>query len=166
MSPSHQIKMPLTFLSLAPVQSSSYPKLPAPLVAKSPVENDLNAAAIKPVEIPGPSVQFTARRHSSTGSVGSQRFLKLGPVHGGNNGEDDYAIEEWTIQTAYIFHPNGIVSFGVGGKLVFCILKVWVPYLNIIHLSFFFFFFCLLFFSFFFLLFSPLLFFFLFFIRN
>jgi len=90
---SYQIQRPLTFLSLAPVQSSSYPKHPVPLVAKSPVES---AAAIKPADhiITGPSVQFTARRHSSTSSLGSQRFLKLGPVHGGDSGGDDYAIEE------------------------------------------------------------------------
>lgn len=94
-----QISRPLTFLSLAPVHSASYPKAPASPVVKSPVENNLVAAseAPKPADniITAPSVQFTARRHSSTSSIGSQRFLKLGPVHwGGNSGEDDYAIEE------------------------------------------------------------------------
>jgi len=94
------IQRPATFLSLAPVQSASYPKAPASPAAKSPVESSLTAAATetpKPADniITEPSAQFTARRHSSTSSVGSQRFLKLGPVHwGGNSGEDDYAIEE------------------------------------------------------------------------
>lgn len=99
-APRGHIQRPLTFLSLAPVQSASYPKAPASPVTKSPVESNLAAAATetpKPVDniITGPTVQFTARRHSSTSSVGSQRFLKLGPVHwGGNTGDDDYAIEE------------------------------------------------------------------------
>ncbi|RPB25267.1 hypothetical protein L211DRAFT_822773 [Terfezia boudieri ATCC MYA-4762] len=80
------IQRPATFLSLAPVQSASYPKAPTSLAVKSPPADNI---------ITEPSVQFTARRHSSTSSVSSQRFLKLGPVHwGGNSGEDDYAIEE------------------------------------------------------------------------
>jgi len=88
-APRAHIQRPLTFLSLAPVQSASYPKAPA-----SPVGA---ATTAKPADniITGPPAQFTARRHSSTSSIGSQRFLKLGPVHwGGNSGEDDYAIEE------------------------------------------------------------------------
>ncbi|KAF8415112.1 hypothetical protein EV426DRAFT_579118 [Tirmania nivea] len=94
------IQRPVTFLSLAPVQSASYPKAPTSPASTSPVEQSLAAAvteAPKPTDniITGPSAQFTARRHSSTSSVSSQRFLKLGPVHwGGNSGEDDYAIEE------------------------------------------------------------------------
>lgn len=91
------IQRPATFLSLAPVQSASYPKAPASPAAKSPAESSLPAAVTetpKPADniITEPS-QFTARRHSSTSSVASVRFLKLGPVHwGGNSGEDDYAI--------------------------------------------------------------------------
>jgi len=90
-APRGQIQRPVTFLSLAPVQSASYPKAPQSPVAATTTE------AAKPADniITGPSAQFTSRRHSSTSSIGSQRFLKLGPVHwGGNSGEDDYAIEE------------------------------------------------------------------------
>ncbi|KAI5807676.1 hypothetical protein DFH27DRAFT_547251 [Peziza echinospora] len=82
----HHIQRPLTFLSLVPVQSESYPK--APPAAKSPVQENMNI-------ITAPAVIVPARRHSSTSSVNSQRFLKLGPVHwGGETGGDDYAIEE------------------------------------------------------------------------
>lgn len=93
-APRGHIQRPITFLSLAPVQSASYPKAPqSPVAAAAPAATE----AAKPADniITGPSAQFTSRRHSSTSSIGSQRFLKLGPVHwGGNSGEDDYAIEE------------------------------------------------------------------------
>ena len=124
-STQHHIKRPVTFLSLAPVHSQSYPKAPASPVAKSPVENNL-AAAAKPADgiITAPTSPVTTRRHSSTGSVGSQRFLKLGPVHwGGDNGGNDYAIDEW----ARVFYTFGIC---------FCL-----NYGNLESLAFFFFFF-------------------------
>lgn len=91
---SHHIKRPLTFLSLAPVHSDSYPKTPASPTAKSPVEAPVAVEKVDTV-ITGPVVSATARRHSSTSSVGSQRFLRLGPIHGnGDPSVDDYAIEE------------------------------------------------------------------------
>lgn len=92
---SHHIKRPLTFLSLAPVHSDSYPKTPASPTAKSPVEAPVAVEKIeKPTDtiITAP-VSATARRHSSTSSVGSHRFLRLGPIHG-NGDSDDFAIEE------------------------------------------------------------------------
>ncbi|KAI1392717.1 uncharacterized protein F4822DRAFT_425923 [Hypoxylon trugodes] len=54
-------EQPLTFLSLAPTTSASYP----------------TAQSIKPAMHP--------RRSSSQSSVGSLRFLKLGPVHYGEH---------------------------------------------------------------------------------
>ncbi|KAF8474271.1 hypothetical protein BDZ91DRAFT_789894 [Kalaharituber pfeilii] len=94
----YHIKRPETFLSLAPVHSDSYPKSPTSPTTKSPVESNLTAAVstAKPADniITAPVVPSTARRHSSTSSIGSQRFLKLGPVHWGADNGDDYAIEE------------------------------------------------------------------------
>ncbi|KAI1077381.1 hypothetical protein F5B20DRAFT_583378 [Whalleya microplaca] len=57
----HRKDQPSTFLSLAPTTSSSYP----------------TAQSIKPAH--------TSRRSSSLSSVGSLRFLKLGPVHYGEH---------------------------------------------------------------------------------
>ncbi|KAI0021102.1 hypothetical protein F4780DRAFT_778852 [Xylariomycetidae sp. FL0641] len=56
-------RRPSTFLSLAPATSGSYP----------------SASNIKPA---GP------RRSSSVSSVGSLRFLKLGPVHWGEHPDE------------------------------------------------------------------------------
>lgn len=65
----------MTFLSLAPTTSASYPTAPQP---KSPVETEM---AMK------------QRRSSSEGSTG-RRFLKLGPVHfGEGDGMGDWSEE-------------------------------------------------------------------------
>ncbi|KAF3151689.1 hypothetical protein TWF225_001625 [Orbilia oligospora] len=100
-------RRPSNFLVLAPVTSESYPSAPRPqratimtyskdneeAIASSPELGP--SAAILPVE---PMVLKTRRSTSvsSTSSEGRRlRFLKLNPVHwGGEEGEDDYAIEE------------------------------------------------------------------------
>lgn len=68
------------FLTLAPIQSSSYPASPvgSPAITATP-----NAA-----------VEEAIKRSSSVSSTCSEagfRFLKLGPKHGGEPASSDYA---------------------------------------------------------------------------
>lgn len=99
------IARPTNFLSLAPVQSASYPRSqpPTPAATKSGDAPILSPAlASPPKNGTGPSADeiaavLKARRSSSVSSDGSEkkRFLKLGPVFwGGEPGVGDWAEEE------------------------------------------------------------------------
>ncbi|KAI9714563.1 MAG: hypothetical protein M1812_006368 [Candelaria pacifica] len=102
-----------SFLSLAPVQSASYPTTPASTPGNSkrgseqatPGSSNSQPAIASPTDnmaAPSPSEIATAlktTRSSSTSTVdsdtlGRNRFLKLGPVHwGGDPGVSDWADE-------------------------------------------------------------------------
>ncbi|KAF8539396.1 hypothetical protein BDD12DRAFT_805375 [Trichophaea hybrida] len=96
------IRRPSTFLSLAPVKSSSYPKAPPPqspqVVPAVVPASVLEVAPISPALSPSDTELklVPVHRTSSVSSVGDkQRFLKLGPVFwGGIPGENDFAIED------------------------------------------------------------------------
>jgi len=103
-------RRPSNFLVLTPVLSDSYPS--APKVGRRPVitfpakgESTEEAIASSPLlspttdVIPVEPMAVKTRRSTSVSSTSSEgrrlRFLKLNPVHwGGEEGEDDYAIEE------------------------------------------------------------------------
>jgi len=91
----HQ-RRPSNFLVLTPVLSDSYPKRRSSVSTKSEASPILSPTTdIIPVE----PMAFKTRRSTSVSSTSSEgrrlRFLKLNPVHwGGEDGEDDYAIEE------------------------------------------------------------------------
>jgi hypothetical protein len=85
-----------TFLSLAPTTSASYP------VAKSPPKSPVQAPTIPTQQTTSAETvsavipeSVKTRRSSSLSSDGSakRRFLKLGPVHGGEAGE---GLGDWS----------------------------------------------------------------------
>jgi hypothetical protein len=93
------IMRPSTFLTLAPVSSSSYPKAPpkSPELVPSAVPSAvLEVAPISPSLSPTDTElkPVPVHRTNSVSSVSDKnRFLKLGPVFwGGIPGENDYAI--------------------------------------------------------------------------
>jgi len=88
------------FLSLAPVLSSSYPSQPA---SRSSSLSSVDASALAGQPEPEQAVDLTSsaepsdqmvkeRRSSSMSSNSSarRRFLKLGPVHGGDQPQQDF----------------------------------------------------------------------------
>lgn len=89
-----RLRRPSNFLSLAPVQSATYPSQPpvsSPKATTPKVESPALEAAPVPSEVPIPH-----QRADSTSSIASnsQRFLRLGPVFWGGSPEvDDYAVE-------------------------------------------------------------------------
>ena len=87
------LRRPVTFLTLSPVHSESFPKAPqSPELAPVAVPA---ASVAQVVSAPGSPTELKIHRNSSSASVSEKkRFLKLGPVFwGGNVGEDDYALE-------------------------------------------------------------------------
>lgn len=91
------IRRPTTFLCLAPVHSTSFPKQPES--SKPATATNAGSAVESPPPSPMIRPSSIRNRRSSTSSIGSvnekRRFLKLGPVfYGGAIGEDDYAIED------------------------------------------------------------------------
>lgn len=99
-------RRPSNFLVLAPVTSESYPSAPRPRRAIITYSKDNEEAIAASPEL-GPSTDLVpvepmvlkTRRSTSISSTSSEgrrlRFLKLNPVHwGGEEGEDDYAVEE------------------------------------------------------------------------
>jgi len=96
-----QQRRPSNFLVLAPVTSASYPAMPK---RRSSVSSVKKEDVIATDDIVGPTadiipIVMKTRRSTSVSSTSSEgrrlRFLKLNPVHwGGEEGEDDYAIEE------------------------------------------------------------------------
>ncbi|KAJ6264491.1 hypothetical protein Dda_0637 [Drechslerella dactyloides] len=99
-------RRPSNFLLLAPVTSDSYPSAPKQRRASISSKSEASDEAIASPEleatnnvIPVEPMMLKKRRSTSMSSTSSEgrrlRFLKLGPVHwGGEEGEDDYAIEE------------------------------------------------------------------------
>jgi len=100
-------RRPSNFLILAPVTSDSYPSAPKPrrasISSKSESSEAITASPIlSPTAdvIPVEPMVIKTRRSTSVSSTSSSegrrlRFLKLNPVHwGGEEGDDDYAIEE------------------------------------------------------------------------
>ena len=111
-TPAAETQQAPRFLSLAPTTSASYPSTPA---VKSPTpQSPLQAAidtpnitmadptparAFNPSAMPSAAVideTLKTRRSSSLSSDGSsqkRRFLKLGPVHFGEDGKGDWSEE-------------------------------------------------------------------------
>jgi hypothetical protein len=100
--PEAEARRPTTFLSLAPTTSASYPtqrKAPAaspakPLTSSPKIEATAVVTAPEPAQGADKAAASLVKHRrsssltseSSTGSAGKPRFLKLGPVHWG---EDD-----------------------------------------------------------------------------
>ncbi|RDL33099.1 uncharacterized protein BP5553_08538 [Venustampulla echinocandica] len=100
----NQVSLPHKFLALAPTTSDSYPTSPKARpdsTATATVSSAGAQAAIVSAEVAGtpalPDNLLKSRRSSSTGSEGSTgqkgRFLKLGPVH---FGEDKDGKGDWS----------------------------------------------------------------------
>lgn len=101
-----QQRRPSNFLVLAPVTSESYPIAPRrrPVITfsgKADEEAIATSPELSPTDdlISVEPLAIKTRRSTSVSSTSSEgrrlRFLKLNPVHwGGEEGEDDYAIEE------------------------------------------------------------------------
>ncbi|KAF3934205.1 hypothetical protein ABW20_dc0107615 [Dactylellina cionopaga] len=100
-------RRPSNFLVLAPVTSESYPTAPKPRRTTITFSDKSNEEAITLSPELGPATDVVpvepmvlkTRRSTSMSSTSSEgrrlRFLKLNPVHwGGEEGEDDYAVEE------------------------------------------------------------------------
>jgi len=96
-------RRPSNFLVLAPVTSESYPAMPKRRASVSSEKNEsaIESPLLGPTDdvIPVEPMAIKTRRSTSVSSTSSEgrrlRFLKLNPVHwGGEQGEDDYAIEE------------------------------------------------------------------------
>jgi hypothetical protein len=100
-------RRPSNFLVLAPVTSESYPTAPKQRRPSTSFSTQSNEEAISTSPELGPTADLVpvepmalkTRRSTSMSSTSSEgrrlRFLKLNPVHwGGEEGEDDYAVEE------------------------------------------------------------------------
>lgn len=95
-----------TFLVLSPVQSDSYPKQPrrssAPSIPSSEVSvSPVSSPVMGPTSgVPTEPYTLGSRRrtsssgYSSSSADGKRRFLKLNPVHWGQDDDNEYAIEE------------------------------------------------------------------------
>jgi len=89
---SHAIPRPLTFLSLAPVKSTSYPQQPA---LKSPAEipaSEEIASATTNLSRTSSAASTDATTEAANNIVSPKqmKFLKLGPVHWGA-GDGDWS---------------------------------------------------------------------------
>lgn len=100
----NQVSLPHKFLALAPTTSDSYPTSPR---VRAEAVATVSSTEAQPVIVPAmaagtpalPDSLLKSRRSSSTGSEGSTgqkgRFLKLGPVHFGEDrdGKGDWSDE-------------------------------------------------------------------------